>query len=409
MKIEIKLIQAREETGLGFPLVIEIAHQNKRKQRRICYCKENHFVGSNKMVSEKHPDFDILAPKIMNLKLRARQIVLSGETDVDKAYSLLFNEDSDKVMFLDFGKKLISDMKDIAFKLGKANELQAQNKMLGNLRVYENVVAQFGDFGKNVALDSLDYDTLMRFRNYHTGIGNSKSTVHLYLRTLRSIYNKGVLVYRIENKKPFAGVFDSLKQRAFNNKKKYLDKDLVYKMERLDLNSEKQKYVDLFLLQFYFGGCDLVDLYFLKKTQIRKKRVIFERSKTNTGTRIDLKIHPKAEILLKKYEVPGEWVFPWPKNKAAYENFRRTYQRGLIYVQQKHEIEVLPDAGNLGVKVARHTFANIAKGLMIEPDVIRELMGHERDDVDNYYKDKYPEMIRDHALFEIISWFLCVK
>jgi hypothetical protein len=70
---------------------------------------------------------------------------------------------------------------------------------------------------------------------------------------------------------------------------------------------------------------------------------------------------------------------------------------------------VLPDGGYMGVKVARHTFANIAKGLMIEPDVIRELMGHERDDVDNYYKDKYPEMIRDNALFEIISWFNCVK
>jgi len=231
----------------------------------------------------------------------------------------------------------------------------------------------------------------------------------LYLRTLRAIYNKGIAVHKLENLKPFAGVFDGLKQRSFNNKKKYLDKDLIQKLELLDLQSAKQKYVDLFLLQFYFGGCDLVDLYYLRKKQLRRGRVIFERTKTNTGTRIDLKIHPKAEILLKKYDVPGDWVFPWDKSKDSYENFRRTYQRGLIYMQQHNEIEVLPDGGNLGVKVARHTFANIAKGLMIEPDVIRELMGHERDDVDNYYKDKYPEMIRDNALFEIISWFNCVK
>jgi hypothetical protein len=51
---------------------------------------------------------------------------------------------------------------------------------------------------------------------------------------------------------------------------------------------------------------------------------------------------------------------------------------------------VQPDGGHIAVKVARHSFANRAN-LMIETDITRELMGHERDDVDNYYKDKYPE------------------
>ena len=73
MKIEFKLLTARKETTEGFQLVIEIAHQNKRKQKTICFCKINHFVAVNKMVSEKHPDYDIVAPKIMELKLRARK------------------------------------------------------------------------------------------------------------------------------------------------------------------------------------------------------------------------------------------------------------------------------------------------------------------------------------------------
>lgn len=409
MKIEFKLITTREETSEGFPLVIEIAHQNKRKQKTICFCKINHFIAANKMVSEKHPDYDIVAPKIMELKIRARKLILNGSSDVEKTYDLLFAQDSDQVLFLDFSRKLIADMREMARKLGKANELLAQNKQLGNILVYENVIAQFGDFGRGVTLQSLDYDTLMRFRNYQLGIGNSKSTIHLYLRTLRAIYNKGILVHKLPNAMPFAKVLDNLKQRSYDNKKKYLDKDLVIKVENLDLQTAKQKYVDLFLLQFYFGGCDLVDLYYLKTNQIKRGRLIFERNKTNTGIRIDLKIHPKAEKLLKKYQVPGEWVFPWKKDKASYDTFRRTYQRALIYVQEHNEIEVLPDGGNLGVKVARHTFANIAKGLMMEPDVIRELMGHERDDVDNFYKDKYPVQIRDYALFEIVSSFGCVK
>jgi len=199
-----------------------------------------------------------------------------------------------------------------------------------------------------------------------------------------------------------------LKTKSYSNKKKYLDRDAILKLEQLDLKSEKQKYVDLFLLQFYFGGCDLIDLYYLNKKQIRRGRVVFERSKTNTGTRIDLKIHPKAQKLLNKFNGEGENVFPYNKDRQAYETFRRTFQRALIYVQKKAEIMVLPDAGNIGGKVARHTFATHGKNLMIDTDVLRELMGHERDDVDNFYKDKYPEKMRDDALFQIISSFTCV-
>jgi hypothetical protein len=56
--------------------------------------------------------------------------------------------------------------------------------------------------------------------------------------------------------------------------------------------------------------------------------------------------------------------------------------------------------------VARHSFANRAKNLMIETDITR-VMGHERDD-DDYYKDKYPEKCGFGA-FEIISPFECLK
>ena len=184
---------------------------------------------------------------------------------------------------------------------------------------------------------------------------------------------------------------------------------MILKIESLKLDSAKQKYIDIFLLQFYFGGCDLIDLYYLRNKQLRRGRVLFERNKTNTELRIDLKVHPKARKLLDKYRVEGEWVFPWGKDKDAYENFRRTYGRGLIYVQKMHDFEVLPYGGYLASKVARHTFANLAKRLRIDPDVIRELMGHERDQVDNYYKDVYPEQVRDDALFEIISSFNCLK
>lgn len=402
MVIEIKLFKSKNETAEGFPLVVQISHQNKRKTKTIAFCKENHFIQDGKTISEKHPDYDILAPILMEIKIRARKLILNGYTDVEKTYQDLFAVDFSQIGFIDYANKLIAEMKDVAKKLGKI-DLKAKNKLLGNVRCYENVIAQFDVFGKNVTLQNLDYNVLMQFKNYQTSIGNSKATVHLYLRTLRAIYNKGILMYKFADQKPFTGVFDGLKTRSYDSKKKYLDRDGLVKLENLDLKTAKQKYVDLFLLQFYFGGCDLKDLYYLKKRQIRKGRIVFERTKTNTGTRIDLKVHPKAQMILDKYVGEGDWLFPWKKENESYITFRGNYQRDIILVQTAEKIEILPDGGNLAIKVARHTFANLAKNLNIDTDIIRELMGHERDDVDNYYKDKYPEAIRDKSLFDIIG------
>lgn len=409
MKIEVKLIKTRKETAEGFPVVLEISHQNKRKTKHICFCKDKHFIQDGKNISEKHPDYDLLMPILMDLKLRARKLVLTGCVDVEKAYFELFKPVVDEISFLDYGDELIAEMKKMADILGK-NDLKAQNKLLGNIKCYVAAVASFREFGGDVNLVNLDYDILMRFRNYHIAQGNGRSTIHFYLRTLRAIYNKGVWKYKLQDKKPFVKVFDGLKIRSYDSRKKSINRESLRKLEISSENGAKQKYLDLFLLQFYFGGCDLMDLYYMEKKQVRKGRVVLERSKVTGGPRIDLKIHPSAEKLLKKYKTEdGDWFFGWNKDKTAYETFRNNARRALVEIQKKEGVEVLPDGGNLGVKVARHTFANIAKGLMIEPDVIRELMGHERDDVDNFYKDKYPELIRDNALFEIISPFLCVK
>lgn len=410
MTIEVKLFSNEKETAEGFPLAVLVRHQKSRKRKNIAFCKIKDFIQDGNTISERHPDYDLLAPILMNLKIKARKLILLNYTDVEKVFEELFAVDFSQIGFIEYAEKLISEMDSMSIQMKKF-DLKGSNKIVGNIKCYRNVISQFGNFAQNTTLQNLDYETLIRFKNYNISIGNSKSTVHLYLRTLRSIYNKGIMIHRLVDEKPFSKVFEGLKTRSYDSQKKYLDREAIEVLESTVLfkTTAKQKYLDLFLLQFYFGGCDLIDLYYLKERQLRKGRVVFERTKTNSGTRIDLKLHPSALKIINQYKEGGEWLFPWGKEKKEYEIFRRTYQRALIYIQEKLFIDVQPDGGYIAVKVARHSFANRAKILMIETDVTRELMGHERDDVDNYYKDKYPEKVRDTALFEIISPFACLK
>jgi hypothetical protein len=48
---------------------------------------------------------------------------------------------------------------------------------------------------------------------------------------------------------------------------------------------------------------------------------------------------------LAKYANDGDWLFPWKKENELY--YCRNYQRDILIVQTKNELEVLPDGGNI--------------------------------------------------------------
>ena len=147
------------------------------------------------------------------------------------------------------------------------------------------------------------------------------------------------------------------------------------------------------------------DIYYLKKSDIQNNRVFFKRSKLGEkGEVFDIKVFEKARIIIEKYQTPkNAYIFPWRKDKVGYKTFLRAYNRSLNHIMDKLQIDILPKKESFTSKSIRHTFATIAKFQHIDPDIIRELMGHERNDIDTIYKDKYPEEVRDKAHLEIIT------
>lgn len=403
MKIELKLLKSRELKPEGYPLVFEFSHKGKRKQKRIGFSQIEHFVEDHKTISGKHPEFNILFPLINDYKLEARRVVLSRIENVDLACAMVFENNRKEPEFKQFCKQLFVQMEEQVRGFEKTGNILYRNKVAGNLKVYQNVWNQFECYASDAPASGINYQMLDAFRTFMIAKGNSKATIHGYLSILRSLYNKASVKYSFENKKPFVGVFAGLKVKSYNSKKKHIDKAAIVLLENWTGPKMKTEAVDLFLLQFYFAGADLMDLYFMESKQIVNNRLYFERGKTNTGKLIDLSIHRKAAAILKKYQNNTKFLFEFRKDIKGYETFRSRYAKNLKAVQEQLEIQVMPTGGNLGVKVARHTFATIGKNLMIDADILRELMGHERDDVDNYYKDKFPQKVRDQALNDIIG------
>lgn len=383
----------------GYPVVVDVNHKGKRMFFSLGINlpkSEWNFTSNQPLQSSRY--FITVKKK----KLIAENIMLdylSGDVITLEAFkNSLLNVIAVKTTnFYEFAENLI-------------NELKSKNKN-SNARVYENAVNQLKVFRSTLYFNDLDYLLLTKFKDWQIKRGNSKNTISAYLRTYRAIYNEAVRRSLITDQQPFKDVFTNISVKSNRTKKRYLDKATIKLLENLQgLPIAQQRSVDLWLLLFYFGGQDLKDVYYLENKQIANSRVFFERGKLGgSGYEFDLKIVDKANKILKKYKVPGKYVFKWRKDDDGYRTFRDNFRRNLLKavdnynLTAENKIQVLPKGGNVTIKVARHSFATIGKQLFIDSDLLRELMGHERNDVDTIYKDKHPEKVRDDAHLKIIS------
>ena len=397
MRYKIKLDdRANQKRKNGFPVVVFLSQNSERKK-----------VILNLFSEAEDWDFEKQLPKndrkavleIMKKKLLLDHMLLdidAGEFySLDRAKNTLLGfaaaPSADPVSFFDFADMFIQEKRN-------GNNISTA---LG----YENAINRLRTFRSNLSFSDIDYNLLNKFKAWRLADGNSKSTVHTYLRKYRTIWNEAVRRGFVSGKNPFEGVFQGITVKANRTKKRNISKASIQKLEGVQgLTMYHQRAVDLFLLLFYFGGQDLKDVYYLENTQINNGRIYFVRGKlSGNGYEFDLKIVPKAQKIIDRYKVAGKYLFPWRKDFAGYKSFRDNLRRSMDLIQTEQSIDVLPLGGHIRIKVARHSFATIAKNLFVDTDLLRELMGHERDDVDTIYKDKYPEEMRDAAQLKIIN------
>ena len=391
IRLDVRKNQKRKK---GFPVCVFLNHKGKQKKVDLGIYFDIENWDFEKQLPIENPS--------MIMFIRRKQLILD---------ELIFNYKTRKKGNLEEAKRMILDdavsLNDASFYSFAdfyLNELKSNGK-LSSFNICKTSVGQLKKFRSDLDFSDIDYTLLNSFKNWRLSSGNTKNTIHTYLRKLRTIYNEAARRGIVVDSRPFDGVFKGITVKSNRTKKKNITKNDIAKLEAVSgLPMFHQRSLDLWLLLFYFGGQDLKDVYYLEKKKINNGRVYFTRGKLDgTGYEFDLKIVKKAQQIIDKYKVPGKYLFPWRKDFDGYKSFRDNLRRSLDFVQQQEKIEVLPLGGPIRIKVARHTFATIGKQLFIDSDLLRELMGHERNDVDTIYKDKYPQEVRDEAHLKIIS------
>ncbi len=305
----------------------------------------------------------------------------------------------------DLKAKLVADKKFeqitvFSFLQDLIDDLRKARKN-GNADVYEQALKRLRSFtnGKDFSFNAVNYAFLTRFENWHFANGSSVGSLSVYLRTLRSAYNKAIKSgiaakesypfahYKIKSQTP---VRRSLTENEFKALR-----DIEFKT-----NSPLAFARDMFMASFFMRGMNWMDMALLRVSNIRGdfERILYIRHKT--GKPFSIKISPALHALILSYHPepfkPDDFVFPILKSShapARYAEVIRDKRKKLN--KRLKEIASLCEIEPFTIYTARHTYATTGKRKGVPTAVIQESMGHATEEITQTYLDSFENKVLD--------------
>jgi len=303
---------------------------------------------------------------------------------------------------------------DVAFD-NKIAQLNKQTRV-GSAAAYETAKKFIGRYKPNVEFVKITPQWLEKFEDWAINTaGVSKTTLGIYLRALRALFNDAIRNGDIpKSSYPFqSSEKNGYKIPKGEGTKIALSIEQFDKIAKLDLAGSLQRCRDMFLLSFYLGGINFKDLLLLKWRNIANGEVHFIREKTRNTMRSSRSIKvPLIEPALKIIDKwgnddksPESFVINHlsddmtpQKQRDSIKSFTKQVNDQLKEIGKRDDIQI----DGLSSMVARHSFATILKNSGAPIAFIGETLGHtSTKTTESYLKSFESEQRRKH--FDVIA------
>jgi integrase len=371
-----------------FPVCLRVTYMRESVYYRMKYPKKlpNDLKGNEgKTIVLSEDDFSKVYKK--NPK--------NGHAALKKIFDTFIENASDIISkmqpftFDDFKNKYFhqSDENDLFAQLKKrAEELRVEGRITTAV-CYESTLKSLQNFQSKPSLnfDEVNVSFLNRYQKWMIEEGNSRTTIGMYLRNVRTLFNASNiegLIYPFGKK---GGLYNI---PTGSNTKKALTIDQVAQIAAFKAlpGTWEDRSRDYWLFSYLGNGINMRDVARLKYSNIQDDVITFVRAKTAASSEKEIKIEiiiteQIGRILDKwgnKPASPDEYIFPIFKNGMTPQDQYRACQQTIANINHNMNriAKIIGIEGNLTTYVARHSFATVLKNSGASVGFIQEALGH---------------------------------
>lgn len=277
------------------------------------------------------------------------------------------------------------------------NNLKLENR-IGTMVTYESAKKSIVSFNKNLTFAEITPTLLKKYENFMINKGSSISTVGIYLRSLRAIYNLQNIDKSVY---PFGIGKNKYTIPTSKNTKKALTLDEIGKIYNYngEMSRTKQMAKDYWIFLYLCNGMNVKDFCLLKWENIKGNMLTYKRAKTLRSQResknIAVALKPETMEIIKKWGQPSvnkdAFIFPHLNTKmnelqkmATYKQLTKIINKYVKQIANELEIDK-----NVTTYFARHSFATVLKRSGAKIEMISELLGHSNVGVTESYLDSF--------------------
>ncbi|HWW41412.1 phage integrase SAM-like domain-containing protein [Pedobacter sp.] len=298
------------------------------------------------------------------------------------------------------------------FKISTSKDdlIHAYNNYIGVLRLagristaisYECSLKSLQKFKDSLKFEDITIEFLRDYEKWMLKEGNSLTTVGIYLRSLRSVYNESISDENISKESYPFGKRKYQIPTSRNTKKALLLSDIkkIYDYKPSP-GSNIEMARDLWLFSYLCNGINIKDIARIKYKNIDGDYLTFLRAKTERATRsnpkpISIYLNDRAREIIKKWGNKrinaDNYIFPIIEKGCTPENELRliqqlikTINKWMKFISEETKIEKV-----VTTYTARHSFSTVLKRSGASIEFISEALGHSNVRTTESYLDSF--------------------
>ncbi|ARS36803.1 tyrosine-type recombinase/integrase [Pontibacter actiniarum] len=278
-------------------------------------------------------------------------------------------------------KEYIKDLQ----KKGKIATVSNYDLSLKSLLEFVNSKGKGG--ATSIFFDSITVDFLHGYERWMLSKEKSRTTVGIYLRPLRAIFNNAIEAGDIhKDLYPFGK--RKYQIPAGRNVKKAFGKEQLGMLFRFDvLIPEQIKARDFWFFSYTCSGINIKDIANLKYSNLQNDSLVFSRAKTIDTTKAN---HKSIVVALSEFPIsvidkygnpdksPSNYIFPILAKGMSPEEQDRCVKKFTRFINQhiKNLAKAAGLTGDISTYWARHSFATNAIRNGASMEMIQESLGH---------------------------------